>query len=523
VLRLRRFTQRHPAWSVGVTLGFLLFVATPILFALFQQQKNEQLKVANAAALREARRSQATVEFLTEDLLASVAPNDGGKDVSMREVLDLASQKVAGRFADPKVEAQIRSTIGHTYRLLGVYPAALEHLTTALTLYQEHAGSDHPESLIIADRLASVHWRLGKVETADELWSFSLQTLRQTLGSDHPNTLKVQNNLGLLYAEMGRFKEAEDLLLNTFEKRLQSLGEEHKDALITMGNLGYLYTRMERHEEAHQWIRRNHEIAVRVLGEEHPNSIISLDALAVVLTALGKPFEGLDAMQRCVELAQKTLGSDHPETIRYLLNLASCHQGDPKRAYGILEQAAEAGKKTLGPNHPTVLRTRNNLANCLCDLRRWDDAEELAATTLESCLEALGDEHRYTHETRYVYGRVLEHHEDWEEAALLYEEALESAAGGLTGSMLIVTLHSYARSLWQLARLEEAENTYLRALEEIVASKLGSQQWRSAADRLVSFYENTERAEKALEWQSRIAARAEESSSSTARSATSSP
>ena len=73
--------------------------------------------------------------FLNDDLLASVAPEQEGIDVTVREVLELASGRLEGRFADePEVEAQLRGTIGLSFQRLGEVERALPLLRRASEL-----------------------------------------------------------------------------------------------------------------------------------------------------------------------------------------------------------------------------------------------------------------------------------------------------------------------------------------------------------------------------------------------------
>ncbi len=105
--------------------------------ARLAEQEQRRLAAAEAAARadeeRERTKAEAVNEFLNNDLLASVAPEEEGFDVSMREVLDRASKEIEERFeGQPVVDASTRRTLGNTYASLGEYEAAGRHLAAAL-------------------------------------------------------------------------------------------------------------------------------------------------------------------------------------------------------------------------------------------------------------------------------------------------------------------------------------------------------------------------------------------------------
>ncbi|MCH7700586.1 MAG: serine/threonine protein kinase [Planctomycetes bacterium] len=108
-------------YRVPVAIAAILFVVVTaglVTSLLFWQQAALQRDAAVEAReqqKREAAKSDAVSRFL-QDMLASVSPWEQGKDVSVREVLDAAAEKLSGEFVDqPLVRAQLHRTIGETY------------------------------------------------------------------------------------------------------------------------------------------------------------------------------------------------------------------------------------------------------------------------------------------------------------------------------------------------------------------------------------------------------------------------
>jgi non-specific serine/threonine protein kinase/serine/threonine-protein kinase len=104
---LGKTLARH-RMAVAVAGSFMVLVtgsavALGVLYRAAEGQRTE--------AQRQTAITQAVNDFLNDDLLAAVAPEEQGLDVSVRDVLDAASENVEGRFADkPLVEASIRTT-----------------------------------------------------------------------------------------------------------------------------------------------------------------------------------------------------------------------------------------------------------------------------------------------------------------------------------------------------------------------------------------------------------------------------
>ena len=88
------------------------------------------------------------MSFLLNDLLAEASPdrNPRGRQISVEAVLNKAATRIAGKFdGQPEVEAQIRSTVGETYHVLGLFSEGLPHLKRSLELLRDALGSEHPE------------------------------------------------------------------------------------------------------------------------------------------------------------------------------------------------------------------------------------------------------------------------------------------------------------------------------------------------------------------------------------------
>ena len=213
--QLRKFAKRHRSLIVGaaaVAAALVLGAVVSVLFAVGQSRARADAEHAGLVA--EARRveaeRQASIaaavnQFLNEDLLAAADPAAEGREVTVLEVLDLASEELRDRFPDePLVRASLHSTIGGTYLKLGELENAEPHLTEALALRREQLGAEHQDTLESMDRLARYLRLVGEEDQAESLYSQVLETRRRLLGPSDRLTVAAMQNLGSLYRVRGR-------------------------------------------------------------------------------------------------------------------------------------------------------------------------------------------------------------------------------------------------------------------------------------------------------------------------------
>ncbi len=225
-----------------------------------------------ARAEREARISSAVNQFLNEDLLAAADPTrTPNREITVREVLDAAAEKIDARFEDrPLVQAAVRSTLGETYSNLGLFEQAEPQLERTLELQ------------------------------------------RETLGGENADTLRTQSRLGHLHYEMGEIEEAEAELLATIEEQTRALGAEHPDTLWTRVALGKGHVQLGRLEEAEAIGREVFEIYQRNYGPTDERTLEVMDVLAVALLDQGRAPEAEELFDVQLPLCASTTGRKTP-------------------------------------------------------------------------------------------------------------------------------------------------------------------------------------------------------------------
>jgi eukaryotic-like serine/threonine-protein kinase len=529
--RARKLFRRHRVSVLAASAVVVALIAGVIgtSWALLRAVQAERQAAAEAV---ESRRQTAIAEavngFLNNDLLAAVAPSAArgqGKDVTMRQVLDVAGERIdrasqsGGRFAsEPLVEAAVRLTLGHTYRELGAYAAAEPHLRRAVELRRGALGADHQETARVMNQLAVLHWRQGRFDLAEPLYRQVYEVSRRTLGDDHLDTMAYEMNLASLYRAQGRYQDAEPLYQHNLETRLRVVGPEHPGTLDTMGNLANHYQETGRYDKAEALHRQAVETRRRVQGLKAPGTVSEMNNLANDLALLQRYDEAGLMMRETLALKLELYGAAHPTTLNTVSSLAELNGaiGHDAEAEVLHRQALEGRTRALGPDHVRTLQSSTGLAATLVNLGRSAEAERLAAATATRAAATLGATHVDTVAAQGTRARALAGLGRVVEAESLLRRQLAILADKKTkgedigeGDALAHTLRvELGMTLAALRRLPEAEAILLESVPQLPARSADATR---AVRFLVDFYERWNRAEpdparaaRAAEWRTRL-------------------
>ncbi len=420
---LRKYVVRHKT-AVAFAAVMVLFLAgfAVTMAVMFGIQRRERLH-----AEREARKATEVTTFL-QDMLASAEPDQAqGREVTVREVLDAASNRVRqGPGGEPEVQAAVQGTIGNAYMALGLYDAAEAHLRGALTLREEALGAGNAEVAASQNDLAALLWKRGDYPAAEPLLRASLATVRRLRGAEHPEVANALDNLAQLLRAEGRPAEAEPLCREALAMRRKLLGDEHPDVALSLNNLAQLLQAEGKSAEAEPLLREALAIRRQVLGPEHPDVAGSLNNLATLLKSQGKLAEAEPLMREALEIAEKVYDPNHPNVAYALNNLASLlkDQGRYTEAEPLFRQAIERGRVALGAEHRFVASVLNNHATLLRSLGRYAEAEKACREALAMSRKVLGPEHPLVATNLNNLGLILQAQGKWAEAEEVYREGL---------------------------------------------------------------------------------------------------
>jgi eukaryotic-like serine/threonine-protein kinase len=386
---------------------------------------------ASAAHARdEAERAQAVSEFLTNDLLASVAPSSltgRGRDVPMRDVLDEAAGRIdaasaeGGRFAaQPLVEASIRLTLAETYTKLSEFERARPHVERAIALRERALGRGDPLTLEALGRKAALLLDAGAPVESESLAREILAGLQAASAAPF-ELARAEARLGTALHALRRYDEAERRLRAALRSLEAAPDADVSDLNGIRNNLALLLRSTGRDNDALTLLEavRDHE---RARGPGEPSTLVATQNLAIAYTAAGRLADAERELTEALPVHERIFGEHHRTTLGLRANLADVwlRQGRDAEAEAILRDAWPASVAALGEDHPVSLVLQANLARALLRMGRAADAaplQEKLVFRVETgggvgadvlWADVLQSAHRGLAEVRLMQGRLIE-------------------------------------------------------------------------------------------------------------------
>lgn len=408
--RTSKWAKRHATLvcsAAAVMLLLLTGLATGSL--LLAHQRNE--------AQRHRAIAEAVLEFVNTDLLGAADPEtEPQRNLTVRDVLDRASNTIKGRFTDqPLVDAAIRHTLGTTYVSLAEIDQGKPHLEEAKRLYQNELGVDSIQSLEVELALVGVHQASGEHdEECIQIIGNLLKRSRAALGPEHLTSLRIANRQADL-VNILRPVDAERIYREVLETRRRVLGPKHPETIETMYGLAHALWNQRRDENVLSRFREVVELRRRVLGPNHPDTLHSLNAAAAGSHLLhGANAEVERRYREVVEVSKRVLGPDHGRSLLTKRNLAFAiaEQGRHEEAEQLFRELGQACLRVYGHDHAITYLAVEDLAKNLRAQKRFAEAETLVRAKLSrrdlapddaavlklmvQLADALGEQNRYT-------------------------------------------------------------------------------------------------------------------------------
>lgn len=543
--RAGKFIRRNPA---AVTIAALAMVSLAIgiggvAFGLVRA------KAEAARARLEAIRAEQISAFLQETLTAA-DPEVGGSDITVRQVLDRAADRIDREFElDLDMTAAARQAIGAAYAGLGLYPEAELHLRAALSNRRTAFGESDPLVAESASNLGRVLRIRGSYTESEALLRLALQIDRSRYGDVHAAVARDLNWLGTLHVDKSNFVAAEQAYREALEV-FRALGEsESSSYAIPLAEYGTILTYLGRSVEGLQLCRESLDIHERQFGQESVHYSLSLRELATSFQIVGDLEAAENAYREALAIDRKLRGDLHPSVSRILNNLGVMfsQQGRRKEATEVLREALVLRRKLFGDTHISVAVT---MANLSVAFERPEDGESLLRESLSMSREIFGDADHRLADSLHNLAQTLAARKEFDEAEPLFYESLQAyrAMDGLPprtrstyplvglGLMLLQrgdpvsaepllreavqirretgmspedvgnALSVHGAALTELAAYEEAESSLVEALE--LLEPLGSNNSRadvvSTIERLADMYEKKGMPEKAVAYRERL-------------------
>ena len=462
--RTRKFVNRNVA-AVGVAalLLVVLIGATVVSLTLYNQAESsrQEAVLERRVASRERNAAVSTSEFLQE-LLASVSPAtiDGRLDITVREILDEASERLENDLSDqPEVAAALHFVVGRSYANLAEFESGENHLWESIALRRDLTPPD--EEGILRSMVAIGHIYEDKGAYA-EAESLLIGVIPADLALVDPVILsELETILARIYAYLSRLEDAE-----TYARRAVLTAEAIPDSAHVMhaqaqSELGNSLYRLGRYEEAEHEYQEAITTAHRTIGTGHTVTGQCYNNHALALGALGRYEEAITQLLAALEIFEATLPGNHPEFATTHMNLADNYFMTEQ--YDLAIQTYSLTREELiethGDDHVLISLSYNGLGNCYLKAGKLEEGRDAFVEAIRRMDAALGETHPWVATPRNNLGRIYRDLGDSVEAERLAWESL-----GIMRASLPEGHYYLSRPLGLLTRLKMDEGDYQAAL-----------------------------------------------------------
>lgn len=391
--RTRKFIKRHRGAAAGMSAAVLALVLGVVgtTMGMARAMREERRAHAEAVEAGKARDEAEEVTRFLSDMLEAATPEEAGRDVTVRQVLDRASATIGPRFAArPQAEGRLRHTVGNAYRALGRPADADQHLWLAYETWRKALGEDHPDTLRALANVAGVRHQQGRFAEAESLLRRVMAGFVRVKGQDSVEVLAVTNNLAQAVRRQGRADEAAQLEKQAAEGYRRVLGLDHPDALGAMVNYAGTLHEHGRDDESETLLKEVVAAWEEAKGPDHPGTLLARHNLALLYMDTGKLDAAETVQRQVVEARTRSLGRDHHDTGTALSNLGLIlhRKGQLEEAEQLYDEGWKICHDVLGPSHADTVTTATNLA-ALYDELGWPDRAAGFVRDLIATLQAV--------------------------------------------------------------------------------------------------------------------------------------
>ncbi len=460
--KARKFVRRNSALVSGFATVLAVLLAGIVVSLIFAVRANRARHEATVIA-----------EFLHEDVFKAFDGWDrGGQQITIKEFLDAASEKVSDKFGDmPLQEASIRKTLGDLYLKVDVdnFTGAERHLNRSLEIFTRHVGRNDVRTIEVVDLLGQMYWGRWQYQEAEKYLSEALPSKRRLLGADDPNTLETMAWLGWACYGNGHAKKAEELLAEAYSTAQRTLGEKDRITIECMLYYGGALILRGRYDEAERMLADALRFAQGVLNPNHPFFLYPTALLGRLYSREGQYKEAEKLLSNALTKSREAWGENNGGTFHNMAALAEnyARQGLIDDAEKVMLDAVGAGERPDGLQREIPVQTLTYLGFFYLWRKNYNDAERWANKALKASLESFGEGHPITFLCRMALGMVYREQGRYDEAETQFTKLLPMSEPYITDESVHVAnlMHQLAALYQQQGRYAEAEKLHLGVLK----------------------------------------------------------
>ncbi|UCE49972.1 MAG: tetratricopeptide repeat protein [Phycisphaerales bacterium] len=458
--KARKFVRRNRALVTALAAVMAVLISGVVVSLVFAFRAERAGKEAAAVA-----------EFLQEDVFGAMdASERGGRQVPIKEILDIASQKVPSKFGKtPLHEASIRKTLGALYSGLSEFEEAERHLRRSLEIFTRERGREDLQTVEVVDQLGRLYWGWWRYREAEQHLSEALRIRRRLLGSDHPDTVDTMAWLGWTYYAQGYAKKAELLLAEAYNTARRTLGDSDKTTLECMCRYGGALLLRGRYAEAERVLHDALELSQKALIPVNPSLAFHTSLLGRLYSHQGRYEEAEELLGRAFTASRDAWGEHSGGTFHCVAALAEnyARQGRIAEAEALMLNALGRGERTNEPRSEVAVQTLPYIGFYYLWQKRYDDAEHCVSESLRESLDSYGEEHPITFLCRIALGMIYREQGRYDEAETQLAKAVDFTRHYNGGESVRTAdaMHQLAGLYQQQGRYAEAEELHLEILD----------------------------------------------------------
>ncbi|MCG3138899.1 MAG: Serine/threonine-protein kinase PknD [Phycisphaerae bacterium] len=420
--QLGKLARRHRGPFISAILLFIVVAGFSIItFSLWQLSDRARQNETQARQV-----AQHISDFLQE-MLASINPDIGGTDITVREVLDQAASDATTQLQDfPEVEAAVRQTMGEAYTALSLYPEADEQLQRALTLRQQLFGVHHIDTAATQAAIGYLRGHQAEYPEAEQLLRTALQIQIDLLGAQHLTVAKSHYILGQILQAAGRYNEAKPELDSALQIRQQLLPAGSPEISQIMNDLASYYANTGQIAEAENLYRQTLELLRTAHPQDHPDVENALSKLGNFLLGSGKLDEAEPLLSEAQSMGLRLWGEDHIRIAGHLEEQARLQRvrGHDAEAETLYRQALAMMIDFAGENHSSIVELKINLAETIYAQNRLDEAQTLLEESLLLSTQLLSPNHQMLNIARNNLAAILYGKGEYASAETVFRDIL---------------------------------------------------------------------------------------------------
>jgi len=431
--RLRR--RRLKVAALSITFALLTIVLAVVSFLAVREKRARShaeslavdLEREAARANREATTANRVVKFLV-DLFEQADPEQSqGREVTVREIVDLGGQRITGQLAnEPLIQARLQDTLGSITWRLGDLPAAASLLEQALATAQRERGPDDPAVAQVLSHLGAVYVDLERFPEAAKALTRAESIFERQPAPPVEELASTLNSMGALAYREGDLERAEARFSRSLELLRGEAKPPPRDVALALNNLAILAWRRADFATAATRYREALALNEELLGANHPHLAAQLNNMGILARDLGNFAESESLHRRALAIAEKALGPAHPDVAAILNSLARLYGKEGRIDEGIvlLERALGICRKAYGAAHAETGTTLVRLGDFTRQAKLLGRAESLVLAGKSTLAAALGPEHSRLVEAWAALGRLRRDQGRREEAGAAFREGV---------------------------------------------------------------------------------------------------